>query len=273
MNISEAKQLADYFSDGAAGYMLEFTNSDWDIYTKKIVGVEVQEKFGGSKGVSFKRFLVSDDIPEPLKYKLIYSLNEIMKQLIATRKFKNPSYSTPPMGPIVQMLIEEAYEKKDNLAVLSNTRFSKEIDLKYIQQLPSRINNDLQNKDFDSVLTKANTLIDEVLKYIIEHTKGNEIDIKTVKSKDLRNEVFNRLNIKVEKDMDNRVKALVGALNTLSDKILEMRNSQGDAHAQGTKRIKIQEEEAVLAANSAMILCEYLFRKYEKRINSTKKES
>lgn len=68
--------------------------------------------------------------------------------------------------------------------------------------------------------------------------------------------------------MDKRIKALVGALNTLSDKILEMRNSQGDAHAQGSRRIVINEEEAILTANSAMILCEYLFRKYEKRKGS-----
>ena len=108
-------------------------------------------------------------------------------------------------------------------------------------------------------------MIDEVLKYIIENTKGKSIDNNTVRSKDLRNQAFERLNIKIDKDMDKRIKALVGALNTLSDKILEMRNSQGDAHAQGSRRIVINEEEAILTANSAMILCEYLFRKYEKR--------
>ena len=111
-------------------------------------------------------------------------------------------------------------------------------------------------------------MIDEVLKYIIENTKGKSIDNNTVRSKDLRNQAFERLNIKIDKDMDKRIKALVGALNTLSDKILEMRNSQGDAHAQGSRRIVINEEEAILTANSAMILCEYLFRKYEKRKGS-----
>lgn len=139
------------------------------------------------------------------------------------------------------------------------------MNLEYIQQLPTRISKDIQNKDFDSVLTKSNTMIDEVLKYIIENTKGKSIDNNTVRSKDLRNQAFERLNIKIDKDMDKRIKALVGALNTLSDKILEMRNSQGDAHAQGSRRIVINEEEAILTANSAMILCEYLFRKYEKR--------
>ncbi|HCT5214767.1 abortive infection family protein [Enterococcus faecalis] len=42
-----------------------------------------------------------------------------------------------------------------------------------------------------------------------------------------------------------------------------MRNSQGDAHAHGSRRIIIKEEEAILAANSSLILCEYLFTKYK----------
>ncbi|EMM1130207.1 abortive infection family protein [Enterococcus faecalis] len=266
VNIDEAKQLANYFSDGSPGYILEFNNLEWDLYTKKIVGFRIQERFGGSKGNSFKEFLVSEDISDHLKFKLIYSLNETMKQIASIRQFENPSsYKSPKMNPLVTLLIEEAYHKKDSARLLNGTKFSKEVNLEYIQQLPTRISKDIQNKDFDSVLTKSNTMIDEVLKYIIENTKGKSIDNNTVRSKDLRNQAFERLNIKIDKDMDKRIKALVGALNTLSDKILEMRNSQGDAHAQGSRRIVINEEEAILTANSAMILCEYLFRKYEKR--------
>ena len=42
-------------------------------------------------------------------------------------------------------------------------------------------------------------MIDEVLKYIIENTKGKSIDNNTVRSKDLRNQAFERLNIKLTK--------------------------------------------------------------------------
>ncbi|HHC8438302.1 TPA: abortive infection family protein, partial [Enterococcus faecalis] len=153
--------------------------------------------------------------------------------------------------------------KEDDSTILRKTKFSSEIDLLYIRQLPIRIQTDIKNKDFDSVLTKANTLIDEVLKFIIEHTEGSIVNTNLFKSKELRKEAFERLNIKTETDMDNRIKALIGALNTLSDKILEMRNSQGDAHAHGSRRIIIKEEEAILAANSSLILCEYLFTKYK----------
>ena len=254
MTIDEAKQLANYFSVGSAGYILNFNNVTWNIFTKKIVGVELQNHYGGSKGVSFQKFLVDDQFDDSLKNKLIHSLKDIMDQ--------DKQYESNEMNPIVQLLLEDAF-KEDDSTILRKTKFSSEIDLLYIRQLPIRIQTDIKNKDFDSVLTKANTLIDEVLKFIIEHTEGSIVNTNLFKSKELRTEAFERLNIKTETDMDNRIKALIGALNTLSDKILEMRNSQGDAHAHGSRRIIIKEEEAILAANSSLILCEYLFTKYK----------
>ena len=247
MTIDEAKQLATYFSVGSAGYILDFTNVTWNIFTKKIVGIEIQNRYGGSKGVSFQKFLLDDQFDDSLKNRLIQSLKGIMD--------RDKKYESTEMNPIVQLLFEEVF-KEDTLT-------ASEIDLLYIRQLPIRIQTDIKNKDFDSVLTKANTLIDEVLKFIIENTEGPSVNINLFKSKELRKEAFGRLNIKTEKDMDNRIKALVGALNTLSDKILEMRNSQGDAHAHGSNRIVIKEEEAILVANSSMVLCEYLFTKYK----------
>ena len=131
-----------------------------------------------------------------------------MKQIASIRQFENPSsYKSPKMNPLVTLLIEEAYHKKDSARLLNGTKFSKEVNLEYIQQLPTRISKDIQNKDFDSVLTKSNTMIDEVLKYIIENTKGKSIDNNTVRSKDLRNQAFERLNIKIDKDMDKKNKS------------------------------------------------------------------
>ena len=60
MTIDEAKQLATYFSVGSVGYILDFTNVTWNIFTKKIVGIEIQNHYGGSKGVSFKKFMLDD---------------------------------------------------------------------------------------------------------------------------------------------------------------------------------------------------------------------
>ena len=38
----------------------------------------------------------------------------------------------------------------------------------YIRELPERIKDDIANHDYDSVITKSRTLLEEVLIYIIE---------------------------------------------------------------------------------------------------------
>ncbi|HFJ5904184.1 TPA: hypothetical protein ACGU8P_002840, partial [Enterococcus faecium] len=168
MTIDEAKQLATYFSVGSAGYILDFTNVTWNIFTKKIVGIEIQNHYGGSKGVSFQKFLLDDQFDDSLKNRLIQSLKGIMD--------RDKKYESTEMNPIVQLLFEEVF-KEDTSTALRKMKFSSEIDLLYIRQLPIRIQTDIKNKDFDSVLTKANTLIDEVLKFIIENTEGPSVNI------------------------------------------------------------------------------------------------
>lgn len=70
-------------------------------------------------------------------------------------------------------------------------------------------------------------------------TLGPIVNTNLFRSKELRKEAFGHLNSKTEKDMDNRIKDHVGSLNKLSDIILEMRNSQRDAHAHGSNSLVI----------------------------------
>lgn len=52
--------------------------------------------------------------------------------------------------------------------VVINTPKVNVVTQQYIRELPSRIKEDLANKDYDSVITKSRTLLEEVLIYIIE---------------------------------------------------------------------------------------------------------
>ena len=53
-------------------------------------------------------------------------------------------------------------------APVFNTPKVREITRNYIRELPERIKDDIVNKDFDSVITKSRTLLEEVLIFIIE---------------------------------------------------------------------------------------------------------
>lgn len=52
--------------------------------------------------------------------------------------------------------------------VVIETPKVKIITSQYIRELPERIKEDLDNKDYDSVITKSRTLLEEVLIFIIE---------------------------------------------------------------------------------------------------------
>ena len=145
-----------------------------------------------------------------------------------------------------------------------NTPKVKVVNRQYIRELPERIKDDLTNKDYDSVITKSRTLLEEVLIFIIEkltheryNSNGNLIKIY--------NETTNLLNMKQKGGWDTRVNELLGGLHKLVTAVSSMRNMNSDAHGAGIGRIKIKEREAVLVANSSMVLAEYWLAVFEER--------
>lgn len=134
----------------------------------------------------------------------------------------------------------------------------------YIQELPSRIKDDLENKDYDSVITKSRTLLEEVLIYIIEkltferyHSNGDLVKIYQ--------EATELLDMRQKKDWDKRVNELLGGLHKIVSAISSMRNINSDAHGVGSSRININKREALLAANTSMILAEYWLSVFENK--------
>lgn len=140
----------------------------------------------------------------------------------------------------------------------------KVVTSQYIQELPSRIKDDLENKDYDSVITKSRTLLEEVLIYIIEKLtferyKSNGDLVK------IYQDATDLLNMRQKKDWDKRVNELLGGLHKIVSAISSMRNINSDAHGAGSSRININKREALLAANSSVILAEYWLSVFEEK--------
>lgn len=138
------------------------------------------------------------------------------------------------------------------------------VTYQYIRELPERIKVDLNNKDYDSVITKSRTLLEEVLIYIIEQLtkeryKSNGDLIK------IYQEATDLLNMRQKKEWDKRINELLGGLHKIVSAISSMRNINSDAHGVGVSRISISEREALLTANSARILAEYLLSVFENK--------
>ena len=136
------------------------------------------------------------------------------------------------------------------------------IKTQYIRELPERIKDDLENKDYDSVITKSRTLLEEVLIFIIEKmtferykSNGNLIKIYQ--------DATDLLNMRQKSDWDKRVNELLGGLHKLVSAISSMRDMNSDAHGAGSGRINIKKREALLVAHSSMMLAEYWLSVHE----------
>ena len=148
--------------------------------------------------------------------------------------------------------------------VVIETPKVKIITSQYIRELPERIKDDLENKDYDSVITKSRTLLEEVLIFIIEKMtferyKSNGDLVK------IYQDATELMNMRQKGDWDKRVNELLGGLHKLVSAISSMRNMNSDAHGAGSSRINIKKREALLVAHSSMMLAEYWLSVHEGR--------
>lgn len=130
-----------------------------------------------------------------------------------------------------------------------------DITSQYIRALPDRIKSDLSNNDYDSVINKCRTLIEEVLCYIIEQ-KG-ETPVDNGKIEHLQKQCRALLKMNVDNGQDQRILQLLSGLTTIIAAISGLRNIGSDAHGVGSRRINIGEREANLISNAAQTYCEY----------------
>ena len=130
------------------------------------------------------------------------------------------------------------------------------VDVPYIQGLSERCKADFAEGNYDSVITKSRTIIEEVLIYILEN-HNQHISAKGDIGK-LYTQVKSLFNMKQDNSYDGRVNSLLYGLERIVESIAAMRNSNSDAHGAGSNRIQVKEGEARLAMNSSITFCEYL---------------
>lgn len=140
------------------------------------------------------------------------------------------------------------------------------ISLEYVRNFPFRLKENLDNGNYDTVITQSRTLIEEVYIHILEHS---DEDYKSAKGnlKKLNAMVKDYLNMKTDREYDKRINQLLSGLNNINDAIGDMRNENSDSHGVGSKRIQVNRREARLIMNSAITLCDYVLDVFEDKKN------
>lgn len=125
----------------------------------------------------------------------------------------------------------------------------------YIKNISTRAVRDVENNEFDSAITKARTLLEEVFCYMIEE-KNIEPEQKG-DIKKLYKQVKDLYNMHTDSSMDKRINELLSGLEKIIDSIAEMRNKNSDSHGVGQKRINILEHHARLFVNTAITMADF----------------
>lgn len=132
------------------------------------------------------------------------------------------------------------------------------VDNDYIRSLEERVESDLKNENYDSVITKSRTLIEETLIQILEdNDKENESKGNINK---LYNQVKTLFNMRQSNELNKNINELLGGLEKIISSVAEMRNLNSDAHGVGNKRVNIRKCEANLIVESSIVFCKYLLR-------------
>lgn len=132
----------------------------------------------------------------------------------------------------------------------------KNIDREYIRSISIRAMEDVDNRNFDSAITKSRTLLEETFCYVIE--KKNETPSISGNINYLYKQVKNLYNMHGDANTDKRINTLLSGLEKIISSISEMRNKDSDAHGVGAKRISIDEHHARLFVNAAIAMADFI---------------
>ena len=239
--------LLDFFNNGD-GYVFDFSTDRFNNFTRESIGEELCRKYNLSQGKSLTKYFseCSDE--------KIIKLSTNLLRYYEAKLYDNSIYGTDKK--------HKQYEKckclleKYKINSIVDISTIQNINRGYIISITKRANEDIQNGNFDSAITKARTLIEEVFCFAIEKQNQKPTDSGNIIK--LYTQVKLLYNMHQNRETDKRINDLLSGLDKIIMSISEMRNKSSDSHGVGNKRIAIKEHHAQLFVNSAMTVADFL---------------
>lgn len=247
IDIVDKEILSSFFNDG--GYVLDFSTEKFDQFTSQSVGIALYSYYKLSKGKSLAAFTTYGEVHKVVK--LYDDLIRYYEFNYALQLKENPAQRQQ-----LQQLKMILNKYRGNGISLSSVPAIRKVDDAYIREISDRAQKDIENADYDSALTKARTLLEEVFCHVIE--KQGEKPGKTGEIRNLYNQVKNLYSMHQDSETDRRINGLLSGLEKILTAITEMRNGSSDAHGVGSRRINIKAHHARLFVNSAQTMADFI---------------
>lgn len=241
----------------------------------QLFGLDATYKWGGG-GPS--RWVYLDNIVEHCI--LNNRVNELLAYLFSKKQFEEKLYGEIPdkIEKIYAHIIDTIIKQINsilyfggNKLVVNNKTFSiipldnaveietptiRNIDRQYIRDISDRAMQDIVDNNYDSAITKARTLLEEIFCYVIE--KKNEEPPLNGNIRTMYKQTRELYNMHTDRNNDRRINTLLSGLEKIVSSIAEMRNTNSDAHGVGSRRLNIAEHHARLFVNSSITMAEFI---------------
>ena len=244
------------------GYVLNFSTSDFDIFTLESVGVALCERYKLSKGRSLMTYMseaLEDDVIKLLKDLLDYY------ELHFAYEFENDSDNTvlyKKCKTIMNRIFLNSVPLVSSVEILkekfSSAYISAQIDLML----------QLTNENPTEAIGKAKELVESCCKTILE--ASNEFYDKKWDIGQLADATIRKMKLAPNDISDkipeaNAIKAILGNLRAIATNIAILRNAYGSGHGKSASYKGLEQRHAKLAVGSSITLVNFLWDSYEKQ--------
>lgn len=255
------------------GYVLDFTNNTFDVFTTASVGEALQTKYGMSKGRSLVAYLneASDVDRTKLLVDLFHHYEEEMEYEF-NKDYEDDTWwsSTSRYDEKYAKLYLKCKEVIDRLAgstiAIANT--AENLKTKFSSEYLSRqidLMVQMQITDPTNAIGMAKELIESCCKTILDemsilYTKDDDVPQLASKTMDALNLL--PANIQPTDRGADAIKAVLGSLRAIPTKLAEIRNPFGSGHGKSASFQGLEVRHAKLAVGSSITFVDFIWSTY-----------
>lgn len=155
---------------------------------------------------------------------------------------------------------KDLYIESENITKVNNDQ---------IRNVYTQALDDIKNRRYESALTKARTLLEEIFIYLIDKNQDNISDpklIDDIKKNRNKGEINKLYSIvkriykfdNMNKKNNDSIKGIISTSSAIIHGIAELRNSHSDAHGRGQNISKLDRNLTLLVVNMSVTISEYL---------------
>lgn len=260
LDFNEKNFISSFFND--SGYVLNFSNSQFDDFTLNSVGLPIQTKYGLSKGKSFNAFINEADDD-----KIIKLVSDLISYIEYQDQDEILSEDKRKLYPKMKSLMSKfSINKAFSDAMITNVKENFN-DAYIANQL--KIMMSLVEESPSDVIGKSKELLESCFKHILDEF-GEEYSTKNTVA-ELRKQVFVKLNLDPKENISAKnnddVKRILSSFIQVVDGLNSLRNDKGAGHGKGQNYKELPVRYAKLAMNASLTIVHFTWDTYKMYIS------